>query len=181
MPRNQAVAAKEAPEQTQARNRPTRSTRNDVEVDGAHVSKQKPRDLKSTGPAREALEPSEVVVADERALGDKAAMLAFMEEELTVVVHETTDVTDDPIPQVTNDGVNQFFIRGKEQKVKRKFVEVLARAKKTTYTQQLAKDSAGNEFYRNVPHTVPRYPFTVMHDPNPRGRAWLQALREQPN
>lgn len=177
MPRNQAA---KQPEQ-RASSRPARSTRNDVDVDASHVKQPAPRDMKSTGPALESLDPPEIVVTDRPIDKSKAGMLAFMEEELVVQVHETTDVTDDPVPCVTNDGVNQFFIRGQEQTVKRKFVEVLARAKKTTYTQQLAKDSAGNDFYRNVPHTVPRYPFTVMHDPNPRGAAWLKALRAEGN
>lgn len=167
----------QAKQQTKAQ--PVRSRRNDVDVDESHVKQSGPRNLKSTGPAREALDPGEIAVADRPVDEQKLKMLVFMEEELVVMVHETTDPTDDPLPQVTNDGINQFFIRGKEQTVKRKFVEILARAKKTAYTQELSKDAAGNEFYRNIPRTVPRYPFTVLSDPNPEGAAWLKAIRAE--
>jgi len=62
--------------------------------------------------------------------------LKFNEEVLTIMLHDTTDPTADPIPYVINDGRRQAFIRGQEQQVKRKFVEVLARMKVTSYTQE---------------------------------------------
>lgn len=152
------------------------STGQFLETEEQTVGQDRPRTMKSTGPAKKSLEPATIEVVDKPLDTEKADMLRFMEEELIVVVHQTTDPAEAPMPQIINDGRSQFFIRGEEQKVKRKFVEVLARAKRTTYTQVKTKDAEGNEFYKNIPHTALRYPFAVIQDPNPRGRDWLKAI-----
>lgn len=148
----------------------------DVHKDNLQVGQDRPRTMKSTGPAAQSLEPPLVEAVERPLTNDKAENLRFMEDILTVQVHDSTDPTDEPFPCVWNGGVSQYFIRGKEQQVKRKFVEVLARAKKTTYSQELFKDGAGNDTYRQIPHTAPRWPFSVLHDPHPRGRDWLKAV-----
>ena len=60
--------------------------------------------------------------------------------------------------------------------VKRKFVEVLAKSKITTYSQEKYRDNDGNESYRQIPHTAVRYPFSMVEDANPRGRDWLKSI-----
>lgn len=107
---------------------------------------------------------------------DKAKALAFNEEILDVVVHETTDENADPYPFVAVNGIRQFFERGTQQRVKRKFVEALVRSKGTKYSQRNAKDSNGNDVIRHDPHTALRHPFSVIHDPNPNGLAWLRKI-----
>lgn len=158
------------------RTRPTGIARGAVESNEQVVGQDKPRDMKSTGAARKALEPSHIEPVDKPVSKEKLADLAFMEEELTIQVHDSTNPTDEPIPYVINGGRRQAFIRGREQKVKRKFVEILARMKKTTYTQEKYKDAQGIDGIRNVPHTALVYPFAVVHDPNPRGRDWLKGV-----
>lgn len=150
--------------------------RNHFEPEEHQVGQDNPRELKSTGPASEALEPALIEPVDRPVSTDKLEMLRFMEEEVLVMVHETTNEQDVPIPEVTNDGKNQFFIRGEEQLVKRKFIEILARCKKTAFSQRLQKDGAGNDTYVQIPHTALMYPFSVLQDNNPRGRDWLKAI-----
>lgn len=147
------------------------------------IGQGKTRKLKSTGPAREALEPNEIEIID-RPVEDKlgkawADNMQFNEEEILVMVHESTDKNAEMIVEVFCNGIPQRFVRGKEQKVKRKFVAVLAQAKQTTYSQQMYHDANGIESIREVPHTAVRYPFSVKEDPSPLGRAWLQALLAQ--
>lgn len=102
---------------------------------------------------------------------------AFFNELVEIIVHESTDPAAIPIPQVNVNDVNQFFIRGQKQKVKRMFVARLARMKQTRYTQQIANDpSSGHVIQRMIPHVGLRYPFSVIHDPNPKGPAWLQKI-----
>lgn len=156
---------------------PVVATRQFVEAE-EHVTQPKPRNLKSSGPSETALDPQEIVVQDKPLTSDKAAMLAFMEEEITVLVHDTTDPTAEPLPEVINGGDRnrQYFIRGQEQKVKRKYVEVLARAKRTGYASEKFVNAVGEDQYRYPGHTALRFPFTVTHDPNPKGREWLKAI-----
>lgn len=166
MPRTNVKAAAKSKQ-------PIRSTRQFVEAE-EHVAQERPRNMRSSGPARKSLESRHIEVVDKPVSKEKLENLAFMEEEITVLIHETTDKNDDPLPHVQNDGRGHYFIRGQEQRVKRKYVEVLARAKRTTYTQELVEHP--EKHYKNIPHTALRFPFTVTEDSNPRGRAWLKAL-----
>jgi hypothetical protein len=174
MPRNQQQSQQKKPDQI--RKVPPVATRQFVEAE-EHVAQPRPRLQRSSGPARKALEQAHVEVPDGPVTKEKLAALAFMEEEVTVLVHDTTDETAEPLPQVINDGRSQFFIRGEEQKCKRKYVEVLARAKRTTYKQEMVI-VAGEKTYRNVPHTALRFPFTVVED-HPKGRAWLKKILKE--
>lgn len=158
---------------TRKKTQPVRSTRQFLDADEPQV-KDQPRAMKSTGPASEALEAQGFDVVKGHVSKEKLDNLAFMEDVLTVVVHDSTNENDEPIPRVWNGGRSQAFIRGKEQEVKRKFVEVLARLKYTKYTQRLVKDATGADTYVQIPHTALRYPFAVIRDPSPKGKEWLK-------
>jgi len=70
-----------------------------------------------------------------------------------------------------------WFVRGMTQKVKRKYVEILARARQTSITTQVvAQDANGETVNRVNKHTAVRYPFSVMYDPSPKGGAWMKQL-----
>jgi hypothetical protein len=152
--------------------------RKTFESEEQDVGQQPPRELKSEGPASEALDrPSVIVPVGKVYTEDKMELLRFMEEELTVLMHETTNEQDVDIPCVQNDGLTQYFVRGLEQTVKRKFVEILARCKKTSYTSQMYKDADGGDAYRYPSHTAIMFPFSVIHDPSgDRGRVWLRNI-----
>ena len=102
---------------------------------------------------------------------------AFMNEMLIVRVHEDSNDNSVEVPCPNVNGLNQPFIRGQDQKVKRKYVEALARCRVTKYEQQQDMNRPDN--IKMVERTALAYPFTVMHDPNPRGRAWLDAILKQ--
>jgi hypothetical protein len=102
--------------------------------------------------------------------------MAFNEEIVEVTVHTTSDKNAEPIVEVYNNGVPQRFIRGRRQPVKRKFVEVLARAKMTSYGNQKIMLDGGDETYVYPESTALRYPFTVHNDANPRGIDWLKSI-----
>lgn len=109
--------------------------------------------------------PNAMSIADE---------LAFMEERVCVVVHESTDPNaEDPI-LVANGGINQWIFRGQETIVKRKFVERLARAKLTNYRQNLAEKDV-DKYNRLFMATAVQYPFSVIGD-SPRGQDWLRKV-----
>lgn len=168
MPRTQAAP--------KARNVPPVHIRKTDESEEHKIGQDAPRKLKSTGPAREALslqiiEPVERVVPK-----SKLDALKFMEDILTVRVHESSNENDHPRPQVWNDGRTFVFIPGREMKVARKFVEVLARAKRTTRGLKKVTDDHGVDSYEYPARTACLYPFSVIHDPSPRGKAWLDAI-----
>lgn len=104
-----------------------------------------------------------------------AAFEAFMHEPVTVMVMESNDPNDVDLVQVSVNGRPQFFERNRPQVVKRYYVERLARAKRTSYTQNL--DERLGESMNNMQsrHAL-RYPFSVVEDKNPKGGAWLRQI-----
>ena len=152
------------------------SLRKSFETQEQTIGQDNPRDMKSDGPASDSLAPAYIQPVGKVYSKEKMEMLQFMEDVLTVRVHETTNEIDVPIPVVYNDGKSQYFIRGSEQEVKRKFIEILARCKKTAFTQELYEDGDGNKGYRYIPHTANVYPFSVLRDPDPRGSDWLRNI-----
>ena len=144
------------------------------------IGQDNPRLMRSHGPARDALDPPLIEPVEEPIDEEKLERLAFNEQELVVIVHESTDPNADPWPLVCNDGIRQYFPRGVEIKAKRKMVEVLARAKHTTYGQRLVKDDMGNDAYEEIPRTALKFPFSVVQDPaGQQGKSWLKAILAQ--
>lgn len=85
------------------------------------------------------------------------------------------NATTIPVDARKVNGRSQFFQRGTPQEVKRYFVERLARAKRTSYSQNL--DERLGESMNNMQsrHAL-RYPFSVIEDKNPKGSAWLRQI-----
>ena len=105
--------------------------------------------------------------------------MAFANEMVTVMVHESTDKTANPFPEVSVNGRVQRFVRGNEQLVRRCYVEKLARLKLTTYDSLKTKDVDGEDVYRYPSHTGLLYPFVVIND-SERGKAWLKQILSEP-
>lgn len=102
----------------------------------------------------------------------------FMEEELKVEVHASSNESDPPHLLLNVNGMNMPVVRGYVTRMKRKYVEVLARMKETKYTQATPNPMQPDNI-QMIPRTVEVYPFTVVEDPNPRGHAWLRHIRSE--
>lgn len=104
---------------------------------------------------------------------------AFMSDVLSIMI--ASNGADDETPSVAV-GVNGTFIylpRDEPIDVKRKYVEVLARAKKTDYDQTL-DHSLGERMNKLNQRHVLKYPFTVISDPaGGRGHQWLREILAQ--
>lgn len=120
--------------------------------------------------------PLNIEVVDKVLTCDKAEQEAFMNEMVTIMVHDSTDENAEPLIPVGINGRMQYFARGVPQRVRRCYVERLARAKKTSYSQNL-DERLGEALYNTMrPHHALKYPFSVVEDPNPKGAAWLRNL-----
>ena len=120
--------------------------------------------------------PQGVEVVDRVLTTDKIEAEKFMAEKITVMVSETNDDSEDDIVQTWVNGRIQMFLRGTPQVVRRCYVEALARSKRTTYKQNLDERLGTEKFNTLHPRTALHYPFSVLHDPNPKGAAWLQSV-----
>lgn len=113
-------------------------------------------------------------VTDEQAAKTAIEKEAFMNEPVRIIVAETGEEGSLQVITPCVNGVNQPIVRGQETVVKRKFVEALARCRTTKYQQR--HHPIERDKIENVPITVQTYPFSVLEDRNPKGRAWLQGI-----
>lgn len=113
---------------------------------------------------------------------DKAELLSFMEEPVGVMIHESTDPNGEPFVYCAVNGVgampknNPWIPRGKPVTIKRKHVERLARAKRVGVRTDEVMDAHGARTTAVRKTSGLAYPFSITHDPNPRGPAWLSRV-----
>jgi hypothetical protein len=108
-----------------------------------------------------------------------AANEAFMNELVEIMIHSTTDDNQAPHVIVNCNGINQPIMRGVPMKVRRKYVEILARMKETKYSQVTPNPAAPDVSELRPRHGL-AYPFDMISDANPRGRAWLTHVLAEP-
>ena len=120
-----------------------------------------------------------VEVASELDMIQNAELTKFMNDILTIRVHPDDRPGSLPVICPSVNAVNQPIIRGREAKVKRKYVEALARCRTTTYVQREATPGRPENIQLDE-ITVITYPFAVLHDPHPKGAVWLEAIIAQP-
>ena len=115
-------------------------------------------------------------------------MIAFMEEGITIRLSKPPEKNaPTSVPVWVNGRGAEVLIRDRWQPitylpigptitVKRKYVEVLARAKPESVDTQV--EERDNEDPKN--HTLRsvhvKYPFTVLNDPSPKGADWLSKI-----
>ena len=114
--------------------------------------------------------------------------LAFMEQPVTIRLERTSEKHAPKVVECWNNGTPaEVFMNGQWVKVgylpvgqvimtKRKYVEILARAKHDTVSTEVSDEESENP--RNLAHRVTsvKYPFSVVKDESPRGTDWLTRL-----
>ena len=115
-------------------------------------------------------------IANDKDLKKVVAEAKFMEDVLVIEISPATTDNEVPCVILNVNGTNQPVWRGHATPVKRKFVEVLARMKETRYSQ--APTNYINPEISNAlqPRTGIAYPFQVLEDQHPNGRAWLRQI-----
>ena len=114
--------------------------------------------------------------------------LAFMEEPVTIRLERSSEKNaPKTVPAAVNGKGCEVFLNGKWLEmtyipmgqpvtIKRKYVEVLARAKPDSVTTNVIERD--NEDPQNVVDrvTTSKHPFSVIHDASPRGADWLTKI-----
>jgi len=123
----------------------------------------------------------EIQTVAESDLGRIAAEESFLAEEVTIVIHPTTDPNASPYALLNVNGERAVVHRNVPTKVKRKHVEVLARMKETRWLQNVPDGFIGQIDQGSLRgHTGMVYPFSVIEDKNSKGGAWLANLMAEP-
>lgn len=117
---------------------------------------------------------TDVEIVTNAGLTDAADLEAFMHEHVEIYVHKGRTPADNDVALPNVNGINQPIVRGNWVKVKRKYVEALARAHTIGYVQQ-TPDASRPEAIQMIARAVPDYPFDVRDDTR-RGKKWLDAI-----
>lgn len=116
----------------------------------------------------------------EREWRDSEEAVRFMNEPLTIHIHTTQDKNAPPAVMAGVNGKQVWFRRGVDYKnVPRCFVEALARSQSATYRTQQVRDPNEDEQMKTMRTTSMDYPFSVLHDPNPKGKRWLERVMRE--
>lgn len=148
-------------------------TSSDVETASAHEV-DLASTIKGSDIERHDLESNMVSNIDNPVAQEYLKDLKFMEDEVTIVVGETTDKNaEDPVPASVN-GEKRLFSRGVEYKVARKFVDSLIKAEESIQTVQY-KDAEGVDQTKVIRKPALKYPLSIINDPAGEvGRRWFQ-------
>ena len=113
-----------------------------------------------------------VATVSEREFKSTVEMEAFLEEEIVIRIHPSGDMNAPAVVPVGCNGEQVWLPRGRAISIPRKFIESLTRYE-TAYRSEETEGKNNDEGYREVPRASQPYPFTVIRDPHPKGRAWL--------
>lgn len=123
------------------------------------------------------------VYANVKDLDEKAKALAFMEEPVTIHLHDSSDPNAEKFAFVSVNGEGplaggkgKWLARGMSHTIKRKFLDVLIRARTTSFTQPFKDETNEQRVNFLRPHSAMRFPFSVERDDNPQGHKWLREL-----
>lgn len=106
----------------------------------------------------------------------------FMEEKVLVEIPKSTNPNDDPYIPLGVNGVIQPVLRGVQQWIKRKYLEVLVRAQPKTYqTVEEFDHTTGYKTVRLTSTQGEKYPYRVLDDRNPKGMPWLRQILSEQN
>jgi hypothetical protein len=115
----------------------------------------------------------------EREFATLAETEAFMQEKIGIELHQTTDKNAPLGAEVGINGEMVWIPRGVKVLIPRKFVERLAQSQVRSYKQvdNPNRDADDGKLTRSATGTD--YAFSVLHDPNPKGKQWLTRMTRQ--
>lgn len=115
-------------------------------------------------------------VSDQPFDEEKMAMLAFMNEPVTIRIATSTDRSAEQCFELNINGRAEFFRRGETKTVKRFFVDRLMRLKVTVFGQESVINKEGIKSYVYPASTGLKYDFSIVRDDNPLGASWERAV-----
>lgn len=123
----------------------------------------------------------EVIVASADSLSSSyAAELAFMEEYVEIYLNRGREKHSALFEQVGVNGQMIWVIVEKPVRIKRKFVEVLARSMPMDITTKSGEVDGDAITYNKADRSLSaNFSFSVLRDDNPRGAEWLAKVRRE--
>ena len=107
---------------------------------------------------------------------------AFMRDEMEIILMEPNNENEAQFCEVNVNGDYRLLLRnGEPQKLRRYHVAVLAQAKQSRVRQKKIVAPDGSMGFQEENVLSLTYPFSVLHDPNPKqGAPWLRQMLANP-
>lgn len=148
-----------------------------IDTDSEQIGQEQTHIIPSTGDLDRDDFKSEFIAVDTPVQSEHFKEMMFMEEPVLLLIPTGSNPeAEEQYVDIGNNGVRQYVERGVPQWVKRKFVEVLARAKREKVSTPEFTDASGARATKIVRTPALIHGFQVMEDKNPNGHAWLRRI-----
>ena len=108
---------------------------------------------------------------------EKADQMRFDNQLLEVMVMPSNSTYPDHCFSVGVNGIHRLIVRGAKQMLPRNYVEVLLRAKTSTYGNIETRNAVNEIVVKNPETKAHRYPLQILRDPaGAAGGAWLERV-----
>lgn len=133
--------------------------------------------------AKEALGTSGHTIDTDRVIStEQLDSASFMRDEMEIILMEPNNENEAQFCEVNVNGDYRLLLRnGEPQKLRRYHVAVLAQAKQSRVRQKKIVQPDGSMGFQEENVLSLTYPFSVLHDPNPKqGAPWLRQMLANP-
>ena len=114
-----------------------------------------------------------------REFKDRESYEAFMREPVVIKFAESRDKNEPPLIFVGVNGAQRWCPRNKPIRLPRYFIERLAQAQEMRFETLPTNDDTIDNRMVTKRHSAASYSFSILHDPNPSGRRWLQRVTRE--
>jgi hypothetical protein len=136
------------------------------------------KDVSVEQPEEDSLE-SPIATVSAEAAADYARDLAFMAEPVEVMVLDSHDKNDSArLVSISVNGKSYYLLRGSWTTVPRFVLQILATAKKESWSFGYRKAADGATFETSNSAQILRYPHHY-RDQNPKGAAWYDSIKDR--
>lgn len=146
-----------------------------LDTENVKVGQNQTKEISGSGEA-EVISDSGIEAVPAEDFNNLAELEKFMNDPIELMIYEPMEEGSPAIVMLKVNGISQYVIRGRTQTIKRKYVEVLARARKQHVTARGFKTANGDA--KNTVNITSglEYPFQVLNDPSPKGPSWLKGI-----
>lgn len=115
----------------------------------------------------------------EREFADSIEYTKFMADSMVIELHASTDKNAATSVRVGVNGEEVWLPRSQKIRIPRRFVERLARSQVRTYKTVRNPDQEADFANLTKTYTAMDYGFSVIKDPSPKGRSWLERVTRE--
>lgn len=126
-------------------------------------------------------EPEKIAVLDKPLESDYLEALKFNEEVIEIMLQPSSEENAPMVVDVYVNGEAKWIPVGQQVPLKRKFVEVLMRSKPVSIQTEHESHQSGAKVINNriIRNTRAKYPLSILNDPNPKGREWVNRIMRE--